>query len=123
MIWFLLEHIHGEDAGQYIILVRFATYRIRDRVIRARNKLKTYNRDEARNGIRVFVNEDLTKKRLDIFYQARKLKSNRIIEDTWTWDGIIRIQDWKKRIHAITRLSDLEPYRRLTPPEQVSAAN
>ena len=80
------------------VLVKFSTYRIRDRVIRARKKLKTYNKD---NPHPVYINEDLTKLRADLAYRARQFKKEKLISDTWTWDGIIRIKDNTNHVHVI----------------------
>lgn len=94
--------------GRRAILARFATYRIRDRVIRARRNLKTYNiKAKREDRPRVFINEDLTKQRMDILYQARQFKKQDKIKDTWSWDGIIRIQARNNRVHAITKMANL----------------
>ena len=91
------------------ILVRFATYRVRDRVIRARRNLKQAN---GQRDMKLFVNEDLTRYRNNLLYQARNLKKSKHIKDVWTWDGIIRIQDFHNRVHAIKRQGELKPFEK-----------
>ena len=107
------SHRSGDKAkaksGRRAILVRFATYRVRDRVIRARRNLKRVNE---RQEEKLFVNEDLTKYRNNLLYQARNLKKDKRIKDVWTWDGIIRVQDFHNRVHAVTRQSGLKTFEK-----------
>lgn len=56
----------------------------------------------------VFFNDDLTRQRSNLFFQAREKKRNDKINDCWTADGRIVIKDKQDKIHYITRLSDLK---------------
>ena len=90
------------------VMVKFSTYRIRDRVIRVRKKLKTYNKD---NPHPVYINEDLTKLRADLAYRTRQFKKEKLISDAWIWAGIIRIKDNTNHVHVINTAQDLDEYR------------
>lgn len=68
------------------ILVKFSTYRARERVFRARKTLKN-----SRN--RTFINEDLTKKRGALAFHARQMKKTKQIQDTWTYDCRVFIKN------------------------------
>ena len=68
------------------ILACFASYRTRAAVYDVKSRLKTTD---------IFVSEDLTKWRNQLFYQARQLKKKKRIEDTYTRDGhiIVKFKD------------------------------
>src|SRR6218665_859713 len=67
------------------IVVRFVARRIRDQVYRARIALREL--DE-----KIYINEQLTKKAADIFFNARKLLRNKKIAGTWTMHGQVYIK-------------------------------
>lgn len=73
------------------ILIKFSSYRARERVMKRRSTLK---------GSTIFVNEDLTRNRNAIVYKARQLKRNGKIDDVWTHDGAIIFKDKNRTIHA-----------------------
>ena len=87
------------------ILVKFTTYNIRDKVIRARKKLKEFNKDENEN---IYINEDLTKTRAQLAYKARMMKKEKLINEVWTWDGVVRVKDLYNKVHVINRETDFE---------------
>jgi hypothetical protein len=112
------------------LLVKFATYRVRNRVFRAKKTLNpTYSFDssnsgpwmerrsvglpeeEAMNRTRrqaIFINEDLTKARATLLFEARKMKKARKLQDCWTHDGQILVKTIKtNRIVPINCLMDL----------------
>lgn len=87
------------------IIVKFATYRSRSNFYRHRKLLKE-------NGhVGVFVNEDLTKRRSGILYEARTLFKSKQIEGAWSSDGTILIKDNTDNVHRIISSSDLDPFR------------
>lgn len=106
------SHRSGDRAkfGKRTILVKFSSYRIRDRVIRARKHLKSLHRD---GQAPIFMNEDLTKRRAHLAYLARGLKKEKRVLDTWTWDGLIRVKDLHNKIHVIDKESDLTKFKRV----------
>ena len=68
------------------ILVKFLSYNIRRRIFEARKSLKDH-------GLRnVYINEDLTRQNNKLAYEARQLKKQRQILDTFTRDGRIYIK-------------------------------
>ena len=82
------------------LLVKFATYRERHRVFRAKQRLKSDNAE------RIFVNEDLTRKRSLLLYRARQLKKSKQIHDCWSNDGQVLIKDIHGKVIPIN--SELE---------------
>ena len=83
------------------IIVKFATYRIRQNVYKARSKLKSAGHAD------VYINEDLTKKRNKLLYEARKLVKASRINSAWSSDGIILIKDRDNKVHRVQRDEDL----------------
>ena len=63
-------------------IVRFANERVRDVVYKARFRLKHHNAQRPLE--RVFINEDLTSIRAALAAEARKLRKEDRISDTWT---------------------------------------
>lgn len=88
------------------IIVKFTTYRARERMFTNRAKLK----DSEMNGI--YVNEDLTKTRSKILYEARKcVKAEQPrLMGAWSSDGKILIKDLDSKVHRITSVDDLSTY-------------
>jgi len=77
------------------IVVIFTSYRARQSVYRLRSQLK-----EARYKM-FFINEELTKQRGYLFYQARCLVKNKSVASVWTIDGVIHTES-KVRLTVIT---------------------
>ena len=75
------------------IIVRFTTHNTKTSVMRSARKLK---------GTHVFINEDLTKTRATIAREARTLKRERKISDTWTRDGVIFVKKGESGIQSFT---------------------
>ena len=101
-----LDRVHRvgkkSDSGRSRpLLVKFATYRDREKVYRAKARLK-----EQPHG-RIFVNEDLTRPRAQLLYQARQLKKERIILDCWSHDGQILVKNSHGRIIPINSKEEL----------------
>lgn len=83
------------------ILVKFATHRNKERVLRANALLKNLM-----PGSTIYVNEDLTQERASILYKARQLKRNNKIKDCKTYDGRFVIKDKEKKIHSARTISE-----------------
>lgn len=77
-------------------LIKFATYRARKRVMDKRSSFKN-----SESTTPIFLNEDLTKRRAQLFWKARQLKKEKRIHDAWTYDGNILVKDRNNRIVAI----------------------
>ena len=70
------------------IIVRFLRRTDRNRVIRERKKLKGHNQDE---DTRIYVNEDLTTRRAQLFAKVRALQKKRHFKQTWTYNGSVKV--------------------------------
>lgn len=89
------------------IIVKFTSYRARERLMKNRKNLKGSDLDG------VFVNEDLTKMRSAILYEARllvKLKEPKL-KGAWSSDGKLLIKDLNDKVHKISSTEELEPYK------------
>lgn len=83
------------------ILVKFATYRARQRLYNNRSSLKNSGYDG------VFLNEDLTKGKSKLLYQARlKVKGN-YLHGAWSTDGRLFIKDCNDKLFRLTCESDI----------------
>ena len=58
----------------------------------------------------IFLQDDLTARRVKLAFAARELKRHARISDTWVWDSKILIKDRHNRIHIIKSLENLRPY-------------
>ena len=88
-------------------IVKLSTYRYRQRFFNARKLAKD-------NGYKdVYINEDLTKFRNELLYQARKLVKAKCLLGAWSADGNILVRDDNK-VHRITSESDLLPFQTTT---------
>ena len=80
------------------ILVKFISYRAREQVFKARRLLPQG----------VYVNEDLTQATAQLAYQARQLRRNGLIDETWTYDGRVFIKkNGRSRGVLVRSLEDL----------------
>ena len=85
------------EATKKCIIVKFASYNTRQKVYQARSKLK---------GTLIFINEDLTNKRQELMFAARKSKA---IAWTWSQDGkIFGVTSRDRKKVVIRSLSDIE---------------
>lgn len=88
------------------IIVKFATYRARERMFSKRSDLKGSDMDG------VYVNEDLTKKRSKILFEARqmiKAETPKLL-GAWSSDGRILIKDLKEKVHRVTSLESIQNF-------------
>ena len=89
------------------ILCQFISYPDKASVMKKRSTLST-------NYSRVFVNEDLTRKRAKILFTARKMKREKLITDCWSHDGRIAIKDNNNKIIPIRKISELYELSKVT---------
>ena len=95
------------------IIVKFATYRMRNMFYKAR----TLTKDKGYKG--VFVNEDLTKSRSKLLYEARRRVKSGQLKSAWSSDGTILIKtniDDNDVVSRVNSLSDLPGYIAPPPP-------
>lgn len=88
------------------IIVKFTSYRARQKVLTRRSALKN---SKIFGG--VYINEELTKQRGEVFYQARQLVKQGKLSTAWTNNGIILVKDVKNTIHRCESLSDLSKFQ------------
>lgn len=86
------------------VIVKFATYRARQRVFEAKRNLREANAGRSTN---MFWNEDLTKKRTTLLWQARQQKKAGKIKDCWSYDGNILVKDRNSKIMPISSANEL----------------
>ena len=107
-----LDRVHRlgatEQTKPRALIMKFATYRVRNRVYRSRTSLK--NAPEHNDGQPIYINEDLTKKRANLIYQTRQLKRNGKIKDSWTFDGRVLVKDNSTKIHTIMNQTALQRF-------------
>ena len=104
------------------IIVKLATFRVRQRLLKDRKNLKTTKYGDGRyKG--VYVNEDLTRFRSGILFDARKLAKERRIYSAWSSNGTILLKDNTDTVHKISKDADLVPFRTAEPrPPEPQAA-
>ena len=90
------------------IMVKFTSYRTRDLVFRAKSKLKTHNSQNLSQ--KIFINEDLTKFRANLCFEARKLKPH-ILRDVWTHGGRVLVKDPRNNVKLIRNPHDLQQFQ------------
>lgn len=91
------------------IIVKFATYRSRQDFYRRRISLK----DKGYQG--VFINEDLTRCRSNLLFEARQLYKSGQLKGAWSADGNILVKDNSDKIQRISDVSDLDKFKTVPP--------
>ena len=83
------------------IIVKFTSYRARQK----RYKMRTALKDNGYAG--VFLNEDLTKHRSRVLFEARKVVKADCAKGAWSSDGNILIKDFTDKVHRLSSVNDL----------------
>lgn len=87
------------------IIIKFVSYRARNKMYSCKSKLKN-------TGYKgVFLNEDLTKSRSQLYYQSRVLAQRKLINSTWTSDGTIIIKSHANRYYRIESEKDFTSFK------------
>ena len=87
------------------VLVKFQSERRRDAILRQRGNLKTTRAN------RVYVKEDLTAILAQLAYQARILRKEEKLSDTWTVNGKVVVKDQQIKIAVVTTKTDFEKWK------------
>ena len=95
--------VESENEPSRQIIMKFTSYSARRKVMKARSKLK-----DSRRPSKVYINEDLTRKRAFLAKLARKAKKDKIINDTWVFDGKIFIKQIDDTVAVATTLEKLK---------------
>ena len=93
------------------IIIKFSTYRARQKLYARRTALK----DSGCTG--VYLNEDLTKPRMNLLYLARVKVRGRFLKGCWSSDGTILVKDNGDEIHRITAETDLDDFTTAREPD------
>ena len=111
------------------IIARYASRRIKTKVMREKKKLKQKpapapeenDRETEESGtttndlpedtslistLPIFISDDLTRRRAHLANMAHDLRRRHSIRDTWVFDGRIMIKDNRNMVHEIRRVSD-----------------
>ena len=93
------------------VIVRFASRRTKSRVMKEKKNLKT-NPFMRANGTpaSVYLTDDLTKRRAQLAYQARQLKREGKLSDTWVYDARIYIKDNHNHVSQINVAADFRKF-------------
>jgi hypothetical protein len=88
------------------ILIKFAAYGSKSRIYKKKKELKP-DPNVGPFTTELFLNEDLTKTRVNLLYKTRQKKKEKKITDCWTYDGNIYIKDKVNKIYQIHSEADL----------------
>ena len=91
------------------IIVKFSTYRARANFYKQRTLMKVRGYEGK------FINEDITKKRSEYLYEARKLFKPNNLKGAWSSNGTILVKDNGDAVHGIMSLNDLIPFGYVPP--------
>ena len=97
-----LRRTSEQSAKPRDIIIKFTSYRARQELLKNKSKLRSKGFNN------VYVNENLTALRDNIFYEARKLARDRLITSAWTSDGAIIVKDKHLKFHRLESHQDLE---------------
>lgn len=99
-------------AGGREIIVKFTNHSAKSKIRKASKALK---------GTGIYINEDLTKYRSHLLYQARIAKRRQDINDAWSFEGNIAVKDKLNKVIIIKNLQQLEKLYTIPRPTPISA--
>ena len=104
------SHRVGKPMKQRLraIIVKFTSYRARRALYSKRMNLRHTNA-----GRNVFINEDLTAKRSELLFNARKYVKDKLIRSAYSSDGRIYVKDQNDLRRQITVQADLRAFSTL----------
>ena len=103
------SHRVGRESDEYArpIICKFTSHKQKLALLTKKKKLKDVEVHEIFGADAIYINEDLTKQRAQLAKHARVLKKKKLIEDTWTRDGVIFVKSHTGNINRHTTLKDL----------------
>ena len=110
-----LDRAHRVGSGEKknrAVLVKFSSYQSKMLLMRNRKQL----REDSFPVKDIYINEDLTKSRAALLYQARLMKKKAIISDCWSYDGKILIKTTKGKIIPVASTKILEQLKKQETP-------
>ena len=113
-----IEYCHrlGRQTGltrHRTMIERFKSELHRHSVYNARGQLNTFNKPEEQ-AQRIYINEDLTKRRTLIVFETRKLRAAQTTSDSWAYNDHIVIIDNNNTIKRINSPQELKVYYLVT---------
>lgn len=106
----ILKRANADDSNKPPdIIVKFVSYRTKASILTKEPMVKLReDNDNKPRSLKVFIGEDLTNNRKEIFYKTRTMKKSKHIKDTFPRDGriIVKINDYNR--WTITSTEDLE---------------
>ena len=87
----------GKNDAHRPIIVRFASRRMRDEVLRAKKKLFVRTDSSSTNTGTVFISEHLTRGVAALFFDARKLVRENKLGSAWTHKGLVNVKFTKEQ--------------------------
>lgn len=103
----LMKLIPPEKLPPRSVIVKFASRRVKARVMAVRRKLKTELKDKNAYPTPVYLQDDLTAKRAKLAYLGRKLAQQGKIQESWVFDSKVLIKDSNSRVRPIRCIKDL----------------
>ena len=94
------------------VIVKFTSRRTKSRVMALRKELKEFNKSPENTDPAIYFQDDLTAPRAKLAYQARVLKREKCIADTWVIDSKIYVKDLYNRIKLLKSPGDLEKFKK-----------
>ncbi|XP_052786063.1 uncharacterized protein LOC128221495 [Mya arenaria] len=91
------------------IIIKFTLYRARQVVFTHRSQLKHSKILE-----RVFINEELTETRGEVYDHARRLVKIKRVHSVWTSNDIILIKDNSEKVHRCESMGELSKCNKQT---------
>ena len=94
------------------VIVKLASRRTKNAIMEERKKLKD-NPYKCANETTatVYIGDDLTKRRANLAFQARQLRKNKLIYDTWVTNCKIVVKDNYNRISLIQSEEDIKKFK------------
>ena len=83
------------------IIVKLCNCGARLKLLKGRASLRNENAN-------IFINEDLTKTRMSLAYECKKMAKAKLIKKTWVFGGNIFVQDMSDRRIRMTCSTDLD---------------
>ena len=102
--------VAGEGRAEYHrpIICKFTSHKYKLCMMTKKKNLKTINSNQLFGTDKIFINEDLTKKRAMFAKEVRDMKKKGIFADTWTKDGVVFVKTNSGSIKRITSLANFD---------------
>ena len=93
----------NKESGPRQVIVQFSHPSAKESIVKSRRDLHMKHPS-------VCVNEDLTRFRAHLLFQARKLKKAKKINYAWSFDGRVMVKDKQNKIKLIRKAEDLSSF-------------